>query len=196
MQQSSDEQASGIFTKLLENQRSKAEYERLAMKLSQVDPSMMVDFLLFELYDELQRQCLMCGLRFSLDSELDKHLDLHFVMMNKKTVNVKPWLPGPEQWVDPRLHRGLINDDLPKEIVEATCAWALCNPDQLNCLLCGEPFEIIPKDQAWYCKDAARVFVENQSKEVILHITCVKGINLPMAEAEIGEDVDFVDSFA
>ena len=194
LQQASEETTQGLFTKLLENQRSKAEYEKLSVKLTIVEPNKLHFLLLFELYDELPRQCLMCGLRFSLDSELDTHLDLHYSMMTKK-VNLKSWLPGPDLWVDPRLHRGLLPDDQPKEIVEAICAWALCNPDQLNCMLCGEPFEIIPKDSAWFCKDAARVFVEDQNREVILHISCVKSIGLPQAPTPLQEIFQYSDSF-
>ena len=83
-----EEPTQGLFTKLLENQRSKAEYEKISMKLTVSEPNKQHFLLLFELYDELPRQCLMCGLRFSLDSELDTHLDLHFNMMTKK-VNLK-----------------------------------------------------------------------------------------------------------
>lgn len=196
LQESTEEQSQGIFTKLLENQRSKAEYERLLMKITMAttDPHRQQSLLLYELYEELPRQCLMCGLRFSLDSELDTHLDLHFTMMNKK-VNLKSWLPTPEQWIDPRLHNGLLLDDLPKEKIENVCAWALCNPDQLNCLLCGEPFEIIPKDLAWYCKDAARVFVEDQSKEVILHLHCVKSVTSGQNHVDMQENFAYADSF-
>lgn len=193
LQQGVDETSLGLFNKLLDNQRSKAEFEKLSMKLSVVDPNGMNSFLLFELYEELPRQCLMCGLRFSLDSELDTHLDLHFLMMNKK-VSVKAWLPDPVQWVDPRLHRGLLIDESPEQVIEESCSWAPCNPDQLNCLLCGEPFEIIPKDYAWFCKDAARVFVEKQNKEVILHLSCVKSItsfqqSLNSQENPIGSEI-------
>ena len=194
LQQATEDTSKGLFSKLLENQRSKAEYEKLSAKLTVVEPNKVHFLLLFELYDELPRQCLMCGLRFSLDSELDTHLDLHFSMMTKK-VNLKSWLPGPELWVDPRLHRGLLPDDQPVEAVEAASAWALCNPEQLACQLCGEPFEIIPKDDAWFCKDAARVFVEDQSKEVILHISCVKSIGIGQGDNDPQEVFMFSDSF-
>jgi hypothetical protein len=194
LQQASDEAETGLFTKLLENQRSKAEYEKLSVKLTVVEHNKLHFLLLFELYDELPRQCLMCGLRFSLDSELDTHLDLHFSMMTKK-VSLKSWLPGSDLWVDPKLHRGLLPDDQPQETIESACAWAVCNPDQLFCQLCGEPFEIIPKDSSWLCKDAARVFVEDQNKEVILHIPCVKSINLPQSSLPASESLTYSDSF-
>lgn len=192
--QASEETTQGLFSKLLENQRSKAEYEKLAMKLTVVEPNKLHFMLLFELYDELPRQCLMCGLRFSLDSELDTHLDLHFNIMTKK-VNIKSWLPSQDLWVDPRLHRGLLPDDQPIEIIETASVWALCNPDQLSCQLCGEPFEIIPKDEAWFCKDAARVLVEDQNKEVILHISCVKSIGLAQSPIVVEDSVKFSDGF-
>ena len=175
LHQSAEENGMGMFDKLLDNQRSKAEFEKLTTKLSVVDPNGLHAFLLYELYEELPKQCLMCGLRFSLDSEMDIHLDLHFVKNNKKEV-MKTWLPDPLQWVDPRLHRGLLAEDVPNKLDKEVSSSAPCNPDQLNCLLCGEAFEIVPRDSAWFCKDAERIFVENQGKEVILHSACVESI--------------------
>jgi hypothetical protein len=189
LQQVYDENSQGLFDKLLDNQRSKAEFEKLTSKLSVVDPNGLHAFLLYELYEELPKQCLMCGLRFSLDSEMDTHLDLHFGKNNKKEL-LRTWLPDPSQWVDPRLHRGLLADDSPKKVDKEVTSSAPCNPDQLNCLLCGEAFEIVPRDAAWFCKDAERVFVENQGREVILHCACVESItNLQFNNLQDGDIV-------
>lgn len=83
-----------LFSRLLTTERSKAELEKLSMKLAIIDPRELHRFLIFELYEELPKQCLVCGLRFGLDSELDMHLDWHFVGGAKKQP-LKPWLPHP-----------------------------------------------------------------------------------------------------
>eukprot|EP00358_Blepharisma_japonicum_P004784 CAMPEP_0202942038 /NCGR_PEP_ID=MMETSP1395-20130829/2208_1 /ASSEMBLY_ACC=CAM_ASM_000871 /TAXON_ID=5961 /ORGANISM="Blepharisma japonicum, Strain Stock R1072" /LENGTH=231 /DNA_ID=CAMNT_0049637861 /DNA_START=295 /DNA_END=987 /DNA_ORIENTATION=- len=165
-----------LYSCLLASERSKAELEKLSMKLSIVDPRDIHRYLITELYDELPKQCLICGLRFGLDSELDLHLDWHFAEGAKKQP-LKPWLPSPNTWIDPRLHIGLLDEEAPKEVIEVEHPWAPCNPDQLSCPLCGELFEIIPKETAWFCKDASKVFVTDQSKEVILHTQCINSIS-------------------
>lgn len=81
--QASGEKTDSLFDKLLLNERSKIEFENLSMKLAMVNERDYPRKLIIELYEELTRQCLICGVRFGLDSELDSHLDFHFKRNNR-----------------------------------------------------------------------------------------------------------------
>jgi len=173
--QATQDEYSSLFDRILTKERSNAEREKLEMRLAVIDPRETHRRLLYELYDELPRQCLNCGLRFGLDSELDLHLDWHF-QQNVRKRGPKAWLPDGESWCDPKVQFGLVQEETQIEVYEEQLSWAPCNPDQLYCQVCGEAFEIVPFENAWFCKDAARVWVSDQSREVTLHMPCIMGI--------------------
>mmetsp|Transcript_3598 Transcript_3598/g.7742 ORF Transcript_3598/g.7742 Transcript_3598/m.7742 type:complete len:281 (-) Transcript_3598:314-1156(-) len=101
LQATTEDGYSGLFKSLLEQECSRYELEKLQSRLNTFEAPDVVWKLIFELYDELPKQCLICGFRFALESELSEHLDWHF-KMRKKLIVTSPWLPLVSSWVDPK----------------------------------------------------------------------------------------------
>ena len=186
-----------LFSQLLALEKSKDEFEKINTKAAVManfgydEGGVYVD----ELYQELPKQCLKCGARFALESELEEHLDWHFRNRGDRLL-LSPWLPNRDMWTDPRRARlGALLEGSGTETKAATEQLAVCNPEQLSCILCGEQFELIPCEQDWRCRDTVVVFLKDRRMNVLLHTSCYQ--SLSVMEVDRPETVlePFTDAF-
>ena len=174
-----------LFERLVSLEKNKVEFENITTKAGQVPNFSYEDGIkvyVNELYQDLPKQCLNCGCRFSRDAEIAEHLDWHFARFKKDRDRVafSPWLPTREVWVDPQRARlgGLLESGNSDPSIPAEQS-AICDPEQLDCPLCGEPFDLVPDEQNWRCKDAVIVYLQDKKKNVLLHTSCHQSLSAP-----------------
>lgn len=194
--QAGDDTSPLLFAQLLSLERNRCEFEVINAKAAVMTSFGFDEAYVDELYQELPKQCLKCGSRFALESELAEHLDWHFRNRNERQT-ISPWLPTCEAWTDPRRARlGTMLEGTNPETKAAAEQLAVCNPEQLACILCGELFELTPTEQDWRCKDTVVVFLKDRRQNVLLHTSCYQSLSVMEVDRPESVSVCFQDSFA
>lgn len=185
-----------LFAQLLALEKNRCEFEVINAKATVMTNFGFDEIYVDELYQELPKQCLKCGNRFALESELAEHLDWHFRNRSER-LTVSPWLPTCEAWTDPRRARlGAMIEGTSTETKAAAEQQAICDPNQLACILCGELFELAPTEKDWRCKDTVVVFLKDKRENVLLHTSCYQSLSVMEVDRSETVPVAFLDSFA
>jgi hypothetical protein len=185
-----------LFAQLLALEKNRCEFEVINAKATVMTNFGFDEIYVDELYQELPKQCLKCGNRFALESELAEHLDWHFRNRSER-LTVSPWLPTCEAWTDPRRARlGAMIEGTSTETKAAAEQQAICDPNQLACILCGELFELAPTEKDWRCKDTVVVFLKDRRENVLLHTSCYQSLSVMEVDRSEIVPVAFLDSFA
>eukprot|EP01130_Rhizamoeba_saxonica_P006381 TRINITY_DN2546_c0_g1_i3.p1 TRINITY_DN2546_c0_g1~~TRINITY_DN2546_c0_g1_i3.p1 ORF type:complete len:495 (+),score=129.07 TRINITY_DN2546_c0_g1_i3:208-1692(+) len=127
------------------------------------------DKVIDSLYTDFPFQCPQCGLRFSLQTKMDDHLDWHFRQKRREKQKAKKgmsrsWFLDEGSWIasctsqtntgsDSEKENDMEEDEAEKEIL------VVARESQPNCDACDEVFEVFYDENAeeWLCKDASEL---------------------------------------
>ncbi|XP_020088535.1 polyadenylation and cleavage factor homolog 4 [Ananas comosus] len=148
------------------------------------------------LFDSLNHQCRICGLRFGLEEQLHGHLEWHAskkLMSNDFSSVTRKWYADTSRWiagsVEPQIGQmkpTSSGDDVVGSVEEQCEMMVPADENQIICALCGEPFEDVYSHERdeWMYKDTVylnlpsnqsgiRYMDVNKGQGPIVHAKCI-----------------------